>query len=77
MRYFSIYLLTSSDICDIISMRDKKEVRAIINISDRNKLEHHLDLWITEDAFVCKDNEDEEYSSFDGYDIGHRSELDQ
>ena len=77
MRYFSIYLLTSSDICDIISMRDKKEVRTIINISDRNKLEHHLDLWITEDAFVCEDNEDEEYSSFDGYDIGHRREFDQ
>ncbi len=75
MRYFLIYLLTISDICDIISMRDKKEVRTIINISDRNKLEHHLDLWITEGAFVCEDNEDDEYSSFGGYDIGHRSEL--
>lgn len=77
MRYFSFYLLTSSDICDIITMRDKKEVRTIINISDRNKLEHHLDLWITEGAFVCGENEDEDYSSFGGYDIGQRSELEQ
>ena len=75
MRYFSIYLLTSSDICDIITMRDKKEVRTIINISERNKLEHHLDLWITEDAFVCEENE--EYSSFGGYDIGRISELEE
>ncbi|MBQ9097759.1 MAG: hypothetical protein IJY55_05115 [Clostridia bacterium] len=58
-------------------MRDKKEVRTIINISDRNKLEHHLDLWITDGAFVCKENEDEEYSSFGGYDIGQKSELEE
>ncbi len=68
MRYFSICLLTGSDICDIISVRDKKEERTIINISERNKLEHHLDLWITEGAFVCDENEDKDYSSFGGYD---------
>ena len=73
MRYFLFYLLTISDICDIISMRDKKEAKPIINISQRNKLEHHLDLWITGDAFVCDENEDEDYSSFDG-DIGQRDE---
>lgn len=77
MRYFSLYLLTSSDICDIISVRDKKEVRTIINISDRNKLEHHLDLWITKGAFVCEEDEDEDYSSFGGYDIGQRRELEE
>lgn len=77
MRYFSVCLLTSSDICDIITMRDKKEVRTIINISDRNKLEHHLDLWITEGAFVCDENEDEDYSSFGGYITLQRSELEQ
>ena len=77
MRYFSFYLLTSSDICDIITMRDKKEVRTIINISDRNKLEHHLDLWITEDAFVCEENEDKDYSSFGGYDIGRMRDLEE
>lgn len=69
--------MTGSDICDIITVRDKKEVRTIINISDRNKLEHHLDLWITEGAFVCEENEDEDYSSFDGYDIGHKRDLEQ
>ena len=68
MRYFFICLLTNSDICDIISMRDKKEVRTIINISERNKLEHHLDLWITGGAFVCDDSEDDEYEVFDGCD---------
>lgn len=65
MRYFLNSLLTSGDICDIITLRDKKEVRTIINISERNKLERHLDLWITGGAFVCDDGEDEEYEVCD------------
>ena len=58
--------MTNSDICDIISLRDKKEARTIINISQRNKLERHLDLWITGGAFVYDDSGDDDYKMFDG-----------